>query len=277
MCEYHIHAAIQRGRGGRAEFASATTSFALTSRPAFGGNGKEGKYDPRHKTGLGPRGGPQAAPRALENGGGGATYVVGGQTVSTRDGFKGVGDEHLSEKLGRNRAGKRKRALEAKETEKALNALLEKDTGIGGSSTGGKYLAILRKANGESGKSAPNKMGQGGDESQGGDRKRPFSVGAIKKIGFDPSARRGVRDEEETAKRVSLSSRHNVEYSTDPQLDAIASLRDGNERPLNLSRPKHLSRSNVRAPPIHGTAEAVSRTHDSNDNDNDDDDMINLD
>lgn len=158
----------------------------------------------------------------MENGGGGATYVVGGQTVSTRDGFRGAGDEHLSEKLGRNRAGKRKRAVEAVETEKALSALLAKDTGVGGSSTGGKYLAILRKANGELDKKGKNGRGRNGaGEGEGlveEDRKRPFSAGAIKRIGFDPTARRGTRDEAETAKRVSI---HPICFS-EPELTRVA-------------------------------------------------------
>ena len=73
------------------------------------------------------------------------TYIVGSKAVSMSSrsdgGLKGLGDEHLSEKLGRNRASKRKRANEAAEAEKTLQALLERD-GRGGS-TGGKYLAAL--------------------------------------------------------------------------------------------------------------------------------------
>ena len=205
VCEYHIHAAVTSGRSRRAEFASATTSFALSTRGGFSnrGGGRAGL------TGLKPRDGAQSAPRALENGGGGATYIVGGKTVNTRkEGSGGFGDEHISEKLGRGRAGKRKRAVEASETEKALSALLQKD-GAGGS-TGGKYLAMLRKTNpaiaavGGKGKGkAASGEGEGGEEGESEERKRPFSAGAIKRIGFDPTAKRGERNDEETARRVS--------------------------------------------------------------------------
>lgn len=206
VCEYHIHAAVSRGRTGRAEFASATTSFALSTRGGFSnrGGGRGGNF------GLKARNGAQAAPKALENGGGGATYIVGGKSVNTRgEGSRGFGEEHIGEKFGRGRAGKRKRAVEAAETEKALSALLQKD-GAGGS-TGGKYLALLRKSNpaisaigqgkGKEKQSTAGRMEEEDGESE--ERKRPFSAGAIKRIGFDPTAKRGERNDEETARRVS--------------------------------------------------------------------------
>jgi minichromosome maintenance protein 10 len=157
----------------------------------------------------------------LDNGGGGATYVVGGNTINTnRDGLCGVGDEHLGERLGRGRADTKKRLREAAETEKALNALLDKEAG--NSSAGGKYLAVIRKAHGELGPGAKRSQGNagatardpsggsrygvGGAEELDTERKRPFSAGAIKRIGFDPTARRGERNEEETAKRVGVAS-----------------------------------------------------------------------
>ena len=214
VCEYHVHAAIQRGRSGRAEFASATSSFALSTRGIGGARGRGGKFDARFKTGLLPRAGAQTAPRGIDNGGGGATYVVGGNTINTnRDALRGVGDEYLSERLGRGRADKKKRLRDAAETEKALNALLDREAG--NSSAGGKYLAVIRKAHGELGPGAKGKgkgKGKGddlagtGDEEGDVEKKRPFSAGAIKRIGFDPTARRGERNEEETAKRVSCAT-----------------------------------------------------------------------
>ncbi|WVQ68779.1 uncharacterized protein L199_006988 [Kwoniella botswanensis] len=214
VCEYHIHAAIQRGKSSRAEFTASTSSFALTSRPAGTSNGPGGKlgYDPKRKQGLLPAAGRQAAPRGIENGGGGATYVVGGGVINTgsvsRGGLKGFGEEYLSEKLGsRSKSEKRKRHLEEKMAEKALQGLLDRE-GRGGS-TGAKYLAVLDKDK-ESKKKKQKKVGKednGGEEIE---RKRPFGAEAIKKIGFDPTSRSGVgRDGEDIQRR----------------LDAIAALR----------------------------------------------------
>ncbi|KAK8846571.1 hypothetical protein IAR55_005657 [Kwoniella newhampshirensis] len=215
VCEYHVHAAIQRGKGGRAEFTASTASFALSSRPANGAaNGKLG-YDPKRKTGLLPSSGPQAAPRGISNGGGGATYVIGRGVINTGSaslgGLKGFGNEHLSEKLGRHRAGKRKRQLEEKEAERALERLLEAD----GGSTGGKYLAMVEKdkvkGRAELAK-VKNKGLTDGEEMvvegqmQGEEKKRPFNALAIRRIGFDPTARAGQRDGEDTQRRLEAIS-----------------------------------------------------------------------
>ncbi|WWD21887.1 hypothetical protein CI109_106375 [Kwoniella shandongensis] len=208
VCEYHVHAAIQRGKGSRAEFTASTSSFALTSRPANGAAAKGKGYDPHRKTGLIPGGGPQAAPRGVDNGGGGATYVIGGGVINTGaarlGGLKGFGNEFLSEKLGRNRAGKRKRQLEEKEAEKALERLLESDTG----STGGKYLNVLER---ERVKEAKLKQKESGGEAvvssqEREEKKRPFNALAIRRIGFDPTARTGQRDGEDLQKRLEAIS-----------------------------------------------------------------------
>ncbi|ORY24121.1 hypothetical protein BCR39DRAFT_547670 [Naematelia encephala] len=211
VCEYHVHAAVQRSRAGRAEFTASTSSFALQSRSTQGG---KTKFDLKKKTGLLPGNGPQAAPRDQYNGGGGATYLVGGNTINTarlRDdgGLKHFGDEHLNEKLGRNRAGKRRRQLEEKEAEKALQSLLERDSGMG--SQGAKYLKAVegfKRAKGVEKGDTTTTKGKGGQQMQIDEdgRKRPFSAGAIKRIGFDPSSRTGARDGEDVAKRVSTST-----------------------------------------------------------------------
>jgi minichromosome maintenance protein 10 len=157
-----------------------------------------------------------AAPRSQDNGGGGVTYVVGGNPVNMRrtdGGLRSFGDEKLSEKLGRSRAERKKRKLEAEQADQVLNDLLGKDGG-GGMTTGGKYLAQVEKANAarvaESDKAKGKDKGKGkadqkdkGKEGEDVDPKRVFSAGAIRKIGFDPTARRGERDGEETQKRVS--------------------------------------------------------------------------
>ncbi|WVQ97510.1 hypothetical protein IAU59_004624 [Kwoniella sp. CBS 9459] len=221
VCDYHVHAAIQRGKAGRAEFTASTASFALSSRPANGAQKGKLGFDPRKKTGLLPAAGAQTAPKGLDNGGGGATYVVGGGVVNTgsvsRGGLNGFGDEFLSEKLGRNRAGKRKRQLEEKEAEQALERLLERDGGLGGGSTGGKYLAAVEK---ERVKESSSKSGAKPTASSSQiERKRPFPASAIKKLGFDPTARSGPRDGEDVQRR----------------LDAIAALK-GEEPGCRLER-----------------------------------------
>jgi minichromosome maintenance protein 10 len=213
VCEYHLHAAIQRGRSGRAEIASATSSFFSTSQSGSWSSGAARGGSSGSKTGLLPRTGARPAPRGIDNGGGGATYVVNGRIVSTgKAGVNVLGNEYLSEKLGRGIATKKKRQLEAAETERALSALLQNDTGFAGGSTGGKYLAVLRKQNAALGADG---KGKGKDKGEGTgaadlassveterERKRVFDADAIKRIGFDPTARRGQRNEEETKKRV---------------------------------------------------------------------------
>ncbi|KAL7421013.1 hypothetical protein Q5752_003897 [Cryptotrichosporon argae] len=176
VCEYHIHAAVQRGRSSRAEFASATTSFALTASSAgsAGVRGRGGgQADVRRRNGLlVAKAGAQPAPRGTDNGGGGTTYVVGAGVVRTGARF---GDEHVGEKMGRARAEKRKRQAEEKEAEESLRRLLQNGHGT----TGAKYLAKL----GQQVEAA--REGTDGDA----DGKRAFSATAIKRIGYDPSSR----------------------------------------------------------------------------------------
>jgi len=175
----------------------------LTSRPNATGSSSKPNF--QKKTGLLTAAGPQSAPRGSENGGGGATYLIQGsaiRTSSTTPGaFRGLGDEHISEKLGRGRMEKRKRRIEEKEAEQMLEKLLEKDGGGGGGSTGGKYLAALGKSmnRGKTEKGG----GEGKQEEEEENRKRPFSAGAIKRIGFDPSSKVGQRDIGDKTSRVS--------------------------------------------------------------------------
>ncbi|WWC58986.1 uncharacterized protein I303_101532 [Kwoniella dejecticola CBS 10117] len=207
VCEYHIHAAVQRGKSSRAEFTASTSSFALTSRPnnLQSSKGKIG-FDPKKKTGLLPAAGRQAAPRGQDNGGGGATYVVGGGVINTgsvsRGGLKGYGEEHLSEKLGRNRAEKRKRQMEERHAERALQDLLAREGQSG--STGAKYLSILEKdrLRLQSNKKAKKKD----DDDVLLEKKRPFGAEAIKRIGFDPTSRTRIRDDEDVQKRLDALS-----------------------------------------------------------------------
>lgn len=193
VCEYHVHAAVKRGRSGRGALAGATTSFELTDRPMMGRRGGFGttsadKYDPSRKTGLLPRDGARAAPRGPDNGGGGATYIVGSGVARigrTEGAIAPIGDPDLANKLGRNTAIKRKRKMEEAEAEAALTRMFEKNGD--GTSAGAKYLQALGKA--------PTAEKEPGWEEKS---KRVYSAQAIKRIGFDPTGRR----DENAEKRV---------------------------------------------------------------------------
>ncbi|WWC87364.1 uncharacterized protein L201_002253 [Kwoniella dendrophila CBS 6074] len=264
VCEYHVHAAIQRGKSGRAEFTASTSSFALATRSVNGSSsqgssrGGIGKsmigFDAKRKTGLLPGGGRQAAPRGIDNGGGGATYIVGGGKVintesAKRGGLKGFGEEYLSEKLGRNnKHSKKRKQLEIEREEKDLQNFLRDEIwsngGQGNGTTGARYLNAIEKQqqqkrkdaeadknNNEENSSQSNNSRAGKLTKQGKtqfeldkeqeelDKKRPFNAQAIKRIGFDPTSKSSNRDGEDVQRR----------------LDAIAALK-GEEKGCKLER-----------------------------------------
>lgn len=275
VCEYHVHAAVKRGRATRAEFASATTSYELTAgrtggtgRPAgSSGGGAPGDYDsynPRLKRGLLPSNGGRAAPRGSENGGGGATYVVGRGVARTGDapaGHGAPGHSHLAERVGRSQAQKRKRQQELADGDAALQRLFDRSGDNG--SVGAKYLFAL-------GKVRPKER----DEK----KQRPpsaFTAAMIESIGFDPSGRRN----EDPDKRVSTSAvGPKVGQGIDTgvlQLASIKALSEASGRPLKLGRPAGPKRySNVVVPPAPVRAPAPSAEEVEED---DDDRMVDLD
>ena len=239
VCEYHVHLSIQRQKAGRAEFTASTSSFALQSRQS-GPSGYGGKTGINHqtKTGLLPAAGPQAAPRGADNGGGGVTYVVGGGVIRSgggRDGgLKGWGDEHLSEKLGRNRAEKRKKRMSERDAEEALNKLVGRKEGVGG-----QYLAAAARhrekqdeANGLSARKAKRKS-QVEEEEEEEMTKKAFSVESIKKIGFDPT-------------NSSSTPRFSGSEEKKRKADAVASLKTMRRE---FDPDAKVKRVNVRAPP----------------------------
>jgi len=175
----------------------STSSFALSTRPAPTGPGRNGGYDPKKKQGLLPASGAGAAPRGQDNGGGGATYVIGGNILNTRTegGLRHHGDEHLGEKIGRRGAEKRKKKDEDRAAEESLKRLLGRE-GIQ-HSTGGKYLAQLGVDVGK-GKGKDGKKVEEAEEIS-----RAFSAKRIKAIGFDPTIGVGQRRPNDKAKRVS--------------------------------------------------------------------------
>jgi minichromosome maintenance protein 10 len=176
---------------------NSTSSFALSTRPVPTGFARQGGYDPKKKTGLLPASGASAAPRGADNGGGGATYVIGGNILNTRTegGLRHHGDEHLGEKIGRRGAEKRKKRDEDRAAEESLKRLLGRE-GIQ-HSTGGKYLAQLGVDVGK-GKGKGEKKGEEKEEVS-----RAFSAKRIKAIGFDPTIGVGQRRPDDRAKRVS--------------------------------------------------------------------------
>ncbi|ORX36122.1 hypothetical protein BD324DRAFT_652025 [Kockovaella imperatae] len=212
VCEYHIHAAVSRSRAGRAEFTASTSGFDLTTMPFANARRVQGLNG--KKSGLLPNRGAQTG-----QGDAGATYVVGGNAIHTRSdgGLRSFGNEHLSEKLGRGRAERRKRRLEEQDAEEAISKLLKEDKN---GSTGAKYLAKLGKSVTQAKESVE-------------DRKRPFGVHAVRRIGFDPTLKAGQRDDEDHAKRM----------------ESLISLKDP-DRPIRLGRPAGTSKSNIRPPTL---------------------------
>lgn len=208
VCEYHVHAAVKRNRSSRGEFASASTSFDQVMK-------NDGAYDPKRKMGLLPRNGPRAPPRGAENGGGGATYVVGSGLARTGP----VGDAPLSEKMGYSQAVKRKRKAEQEALESAFDKMADRSVGDG--TAGGRALKALRAAKGQ--------------EEPEADRKVIFSATAIQQIGFDPTGRRS----DDPAKRA----------------QSLAALRKAMKGPKTVSSFPAKRKSNVVVPKVAPTAQ----------------------
>lgn len=274
MCEYHVHLAIQRQKGARAEFTASTSSFQLQSRPnaargGFGGAGGKTGVNHQTKTGLLPANGPQAAPRDIENGGGGVTYVVGGGVIRSggqEGGLKGWGDEHLGEKLGRSRAEKRKKRMNDKEAEEALSRLVGQKQGVGG-----QYLAAAdrhRKAQEEaeealSGRAKRVKRPEKDKVEEGGEEvtRKTFSADSIKKIGFDPTS-------------LSSNPRYMDQIDKRRKADAIASLKTVRRE---FDPNAKVKRANVRAPPASAIAVGCLSTTPKDSSKVEGGDMIDLD
>jgi minichromosome maintenance protein 10 len=110
----------------------------------------------------------------------------------TPGGFKGFGEEHVGEKLGRGRAERKKRQREEREAEEALRRMVDKG------STGGKYLAVIERHRAKDA-AGDDKGGikdrKGGEDEREVESKRPFSADTIKRIGFDPTRIAGRENE----------------------------------------------------------------------------------
>jgi minichromosome maintenance protein 10 len=183
----------------------------------------------------------------LDNGGGGATYVVGGNVLNTRTegGLRHHGDEYLGEKIGRRGAEKRKRKADEREAEESLKRLLDRDGAA--QSTGGRYLAQMGVEIGKDGSKGKGNGKKGEEEDE--IVKRAFSAKQIKNIGFDPTLGIGQRRPEDKARRVSRSSSVLVNIITDGQAEAIEMLRRP-DKAAKLAKPAGMGFSSVKAPAV---------------------------
>lgn len=171
-----------------------------------------------NRKGLLPPAGARPTPRGPDNGGGGAIYIIGGGVINTGS----FGDENIAGRIGRNLAEKKKRRQEKKEAENEFQMLYERERGIGGGTTGGLYLEALKRKH-KVEESSPER-----DEDEQ-ERKPVFSAEAIKRIGYDPSAKRGQFSKEEDQKRVGASLRCSSEFHLADniiQLGTIATLEE---------------------------------------------------
>jgi minichromosome maintenance protein 10 len=144
-------------------------------------------YDPSRKWGLLPAAGMNpAASKTSASLGGGTTYVMPGVVVSSQR------DKTLSEVMGREKHDRKRRQAEKVTQERELAKLIEKD---GGKTGGAKAVAMARQALDAKRSLEPKSKGNvtaNEVESKGSDSKtyrRVFSAVAVKRIGFDPSAK----------------------------------------------------------------------------------------
>lgn len=184
--------------------------------------------------------------------------MVGGGVIRS-DGFRdgglnGWGDEHLSEKLGRGRAEKRRKRLSEKESEEALNRLVGRKEGVGG-----QYLEAAARhrqsqeqrdgsdaSKAKGGGKGKSKGGSGADvglgqeDSKDDNARKAFSADSIKKIGFDPT-------------NLSSNPRYADQNDKKRKAEAVASLKTVRKE---FDPDAKVKRANVRAPP--GATSAVS-------------------
>lgn len=146
----------------------------------------------------------QILPKRGFDDGTGQTYIVGGRAVSERKSQK-FADEHVVERMGREKQTNLKRKNEAAARDKELDKLMGSDNGT----TGAKYLEAANKLRREE-QNDKNETQKKALEQGLGDtlKPRPFHASAIKMIGFDPTtAQNGgglmVEKGEEGRRRVS--------------------------------------------------------------------------
>ncbi|KAH8827204.1 hypothetical protein DL96DRAFT_1498714 [Flagelloscypha sp. PMI_526] len=177
VCEFHVQAAIQSRRAGRAEFSSSTSGLSTTAQkrkqPAT-------DYDPRKKWGLAPAADAESS----------STYIVSGHVVN-------ASQMHVGETVGREAQARAQR--KGKNGDKELMGLLERDK------DGMKTVLKAREAERERlERLKANAKGKRKDSSKEAAStpkettvppraKIAYSVSIIKGIGFDPTLKPGER------------------------------------------------------------------------------------
>lgn len=157
---------------------------------------KKKGYDPARQWGLKPD----------ESASSGSTYVVSGHVISGSSADSNT--MYIGENIGRDAQAKAAR-VSAKEADKALKALLEKDK------EGMRAVLKAREAKdadkddkgkGNDKKKKKKKAADMPEDPPLPPQKNAYSADVIKKLGFDPAARAGVRNESDVKKKVCTES-----------------------------------------------------------------------
>jgi minichromosome maintenance protein 10 len=208
VCEYHIQAAVQHRRAGRAEFSVGTggmTSSSVVKR--------KHDYDPKRKWGLEPSAST------------GVTYIVSGHVVR---GDNSTSSLFVSENMGREGQARAQRKMANDQTEKQLKKMLERDRD--GMEAVLRAREAVQKADSVKGKGVA-KPSEGGskkkekavEESAVEELNKPkkaYSASIVRSLGFDPTHKPGQRRvevTEDTENKVSLIVGRLGVWLTDPE------------------------------------------------------------
>ncbi|KAF9268986.1 hypothetical protein L218DRAFT_412793 [Marasmius fiardii PR-910] len=107
ICDYHIQTAVDSRRASRPEFAGGTSGFNKAK--------KKSDYDPRRQWGLQP---------TSQLGDADATYVFSGHIARGTS----TGDPFFADTFGRDGQTRAQKKMAKRESEKALQKLMERDT-----------------------------------------------------------------------------------------------------------------------------------------------------
>lgn len=215
VCDYHVQNAVQRRRAARPEFSVGYIGFTplrqdLTNYPhrtsgmtTSSSHKRKSAYDPMRQWGLKPE---------ESTSGNGATYVLSGHIVTGAS--SDPRSVHLAESMGREGQAKAKRKLAAKEADRALKELLQRDKegmkavmkaretragkemGKDKEAIKGASSSVVEKKKTRKGLDSDEEESDDDDDFQSKDdsmRKTTYSAGVIKSLGFDPSMKPGQR------------------------------------------------------------------------------------
>ena len=215
VCDYHVQNAVQRRRAARPEFSVGYIDFisfrqCLTNyshrtsgMTTSSSHKRKSAYDPMRQWGLKPE---------ESTSGNGATYVLSGHIVTGAS--TDPRSVHLAESMGREGQAKAKRKLAAKEADRALKELLQRDKegmkavmkaretragkemGKDKEAIKGASSSVVEKKKTRKGLDLDEEESDDDDDFQSKDdsmRKTTYSAGVIKSLGFDPSMKPGQR------------------------------------------------------------------------------------